>query len=92
MECTKWIPKLQVIIGNHTITGNFYVVNVDDKNVVLGFQWLYSIGENITKYQIPEMRFKNSEAPTHLVERNAHLPSPSGVFSQYEVYLEAWGY
>ena len=36
MDCTKWIPKLQVTIGNHTITDNFYVVNVSDTNVVLG--------------------------------------------------------
>ena len=35
MDCTKWIPKLQVTLGNHTITKTFYVVNVDDKNVVL---------------------------------------------------------
>ena len=36
MDCTKWILKLQVTIGNYTITDNFYVVNVADKNVVLG--------------------------------------------------------
>ena len=36
MDCTKWIPKLQVTLGNHTITDNFYVVNAVDTNVVLG--------------------------------------------------------
>ena len=36
MDCTKWIPKLQVTLGNHTIIDNFYVANVDDMNVVLG--------------------------------------------------------
>ena len=44
VDCTKWIPKLQVTLGNHTITDNFYVVNVADTNVVLGVQWLYSLG------------------------------------------------
>ena len=44
MDCTKWIPKLQVTIGNNILTDNFYVVNVADANVVLGFQWLYSLG------------------------------------------------
>ena len=44
MDCTKCIPKLQVTIGNHTITHNFYVVNMDDTNVVLGVQWLYYLG------------------------------------------------
>ena len=46
MDCTKWIPKLQVTLGNHTITDNFYVVNVADTNVVLGVQWLYSLGDH----------------------------------------------
>ena len=23
MDCTKWIPKFQVSLGNHTITDNF---------------------------------------------------------------------
>ena len=29
---------------------------------------------------------------THLVEKNAHLPKSSSVFSQHENYLEAWRY
>ena len=61
MVCTKWIPKLQVTLGNHTTTNNFYVVNVPDTNVVLGVQWLYSLGENTVNYQVPEMRLKNLE-------------------------------
>ena len=44
MDCTKWIPKLQVTIGNHIISDKFYLVNVDDTNVVFGVQWLYSLG------------------------------------------------
>ena len=60
MDCTKWIPKLQVTIGNHTMNENFYVVNVADKNVALGVQWLYSLGEHTVNYQVPKIRFKNS--------------------------------
>ena len=41
MDCTKWIPKLQVTLGNHTIIGIFYVVNVADTYVVFGVQWMY---------------------------------------------------
>ena len=59
MDCTKWIPNLQVTIGNHTITDNFYVVNVADTNVVLGVQWLYYLGEHTVNYQVPKIRFKN---------------------------------
>ena len=58
MDCTKWIPKLQVTIGNHTITDNFYVVNVSHKNVVFGVKWLYYIWENTMNYQVSKMSFK----------------------------------
>ena len=71
MDCTKSIPKLQVTLGNHIITDNFYVLNVADTNVVLGVQWLYSLGEHTMNYQVPKMRFKNSEGKP-IVLRGMH--------------------
>ena len=53
MDCKKWIPKLQVTIGDYTITDTFYVVDVVETNVVFGFQWLFSIGEHTVNYQVP---------------------------------------
>ena len=41
---------------------------------------------------IPLNEVQKFERETHLVERNAHLRSPSGIFSQYKVYPEAWGH
>ena len=67
MDCTKWIPKLQVTLGNHTIIEIFYEVNVANKKVVLGVQWLYSLGDNIVNYQVHEIRFKNSEKKPNLL-------------------------
>ena len=75
MDCTKWIRKLQVTLGNHTITDNFYVVNVDDTNVVLGLQWLYSLGDHTKNYQVPEMRFKNSEGKSILLRGIHNYPN-----------------
>ena len=60
MDRTKWIPKLQVTLGNHTIAHNFYVIIVADTNVVLGVQWMYYLGENTMNYQVPKIRLKNS--------------------------------
>ena len=61
MECNRWIPDLQVNIGDYTVKDNFYVVNVVDTNMVLGVQWLYSIGEHSVNYQIPQISFKDVE-------------------------------
>ena len=52
MDCTKWIPNLQVTIEEYTVIDGFYVVNVVDTNLVLGVQWLYSIGEHTINYNL----------------------------------------
>ena len=80
INCTKWIPNIQVTIGNSTITDNIYVVNVVDTNVVLGFQWYYCLWEDIVNYQVPEMSFKNLEGKPILL-RGIHTPKSSGVLS-----------
>ena len=89
MDYNKWIPKLQVTLGNHTITDNFYVVNLADTNVVLGVQWFYSYGI-ISEISSHSNKVEKIKRETHLIEGNAHLPKSSGVLSQHEVYLEAW--
>ena len=83
MDCTKWIPNLQVTIGNHTITHNFYVVNVDDSNVVFGLQWLYYLGDHTVNYQVLEMRLKNLEGKPILL-RGMHT-YPNQVVSSHSM-------
>jgi hypothetical protein len=48
MDCTRWIPKLKIAMGNYTLTDEFFVVDVSDTNMVLRVQWLYSIGKCTT--------------------------------------------
>lgn len=38
MECSRWIPKLAIALGNYSLTDDFFIVNVPDTNVVLGVQ------------------------------------------------------
>jgi hypothetical protein len=40
------------------VTDNFYVVEIQDTNLILGVQWLVSIGKNSVDYQAMEMEFK----------------------------------
>jgi hypothetical protein len=48
MSCTKWIPKFIITMGNYSMIDNFFMVDVLDANVVLGVQWIYSIGRYIS--------------------------------------------
>ena len=83
MDCTKWIPKVQITLGNHTIIDNFYVVNMADTNVVLGVEWLYYLGEHTVNYLIPKMRFKNLEGKP-IVLRGMHT-FPNQVVSSHNM-------
>ena len=74
MQCKTWVPKLQVTIGNYTFVDIFYVVDVADSNVVLGVQWLYSIGEHSVNYQIPEMKFQDSTGALRVVRGHHTYP------------------
>ena len=67
MQCNTWVPKLQVTIGNYTFVDSFYVVDVADTNIVLGVQWMYSIGENSVNYQITKMKFQYSTGVLRVV-------------------------
>ena len=61
MECGQRIPKLKVTLWNYTVIETFYVVDVLDMKVVLGFQWMYSLGKYSTNYQTMEMEFTGAE-------------------------------
>lgn len=36
MDYTRYVPKPQLTMGNHTVTEEFFVVHVSNTNVVLG--------------------------------------------------------
>jgi hypothetical protein len=37
LDCTRYVPKMTLNLGNYMLTDDFYVVNIPDTNVVLGF-------------------------------------------------------
>ncbi|XP_059067836.1 uncharacterized protein LOC131858568 [Cryptomeria japonica] len=47
LGCTKWIPQLSIQMGDYTLTDDFYVLPLEDYDVVLGMQWLQGIGHYI---------------------------------------------
>ena len=51
MEYTRWIPKLNITLGNYSLIDDFFVVDVPDTNVVLGVQWLHSIDKYSIVYR-----------------------------------------
>jgi hypothetical protein len=61
MEGLDRVPNLEVKLGNYTMRDTFYVVKLSNTDVVLGVQWLITLGKISTNYQTLEMGFRDSE-------------------------------
>jgi len=57
VSCTKDISKLFVTLGNYTLSDDFYVVNLVDSNIILGVQWLQTLGDITSNYKVMKMKF-----------------------------------
>jgi hypothetical protein len=56
VSCTEKISKLVVTLGNYTLTDDFYVVDLADSNIVLGVQWLQTLGDIMSNYKVMTMK------------------------------------
>jgi hypothetical protein len=61
MQCTKKIPQLDVALGNYIVIDDFYVVELPDTNIILGVQWLASLGKHYVDYQAMELEFRATD-------------------------------
>jgi len=57
--CTKVVKQLSITMGGYKICDDFYVVGIGETNVVLGVQWLHSIGGHYQNYQTMEFKFQS---------------------------------
>jgi hypothetical protein len=78
MTCFDMIPDLEVKFGNYTLTDTFYVVDLSDMDVVLGVQWLYSLGEIGFNYQTLTMSFRDASG-SRIVLRGMSTGVPRAV-------------
>jgi hypothetical protein len=61
VECLDRIPNLEMKLGNYTVRDTFYVVDLSDTDVVLGVQWMITLGKITTNYQTLEMGFRDQD-------------------------------
>jgi hypothetical protein len=57
MPCDRYIPGLNLTLGRHDLAQEFYVMDLPDTNVILGVQWLSTLGPITTNYKTMEMSF-----------------------------------
>jgi hypothetical protein len=61
VECLDRVPNLEMKLCNYTVRETFYVVDLLNTDVVLGVQWMITLGKNTTNYQTLEMRFRDQD-------------------------------
>jgi hypothetical protein len=59
MACDRYISQKSLTLGRYTLTRDFYVVDIPDTNIILGVQWLSTLGPITTNYKTMEMSFNS---------------------------------
>jgi len=51
MACDRYIPQMSLTLGKHTLTHDFYVVDIPETNIILGVWWLSTFETINTNYK-----------------------------------------
>jgi hypothetical protein len=57
MPCNRYIPGMKLTLGRHELVQDVYVMNLPDTNIIIGVQWLSTLGPITTNYKTMEMYF-----------------------------------
>jgi hypothetical protein len=57
MPYYRYIPGMEITLGRHDMAQYFYVMDLPDTNIILGVQWLSTLGPITTNYKTMEMSF-----------------------------------
>jgi hypothetical protein len=57
MPCDRYIPGMKLTLGRHDLAQDFYVMDLPNTNIILGVQWLSTLGPITTNYKTMEMSF-----------------------------------
>jgi hypothetical protein len=57
MPCNRYIPGMNLTLGRHDLVQDVYVMDLPDTNIILGVQWLSTLGPITTNYKTMEMSF-----------------------------------
>ena len=45
MTCARYVSVLSVMIDTYILTNHFFVIDIPDTNMILGVQWLITLGK-----------------------------------------------
>eukprot|EP00253_Pinus_taeda_P027462 PITA_27462 len=79
MTCARYVPELSVTMGTYTLTNHFFVVDILDTNMILGVQWLITLGKVTTDWKTLEMEWDDEKTERHDKIQGQHTYPPQTV-------------
>jgi hypothetical protein len=82
MPCDKYIPGMKLTLGRHDLSQYLYLMDLLDTNIILGVQWLSTLGPIFTNYKTMEMSF-NEESGKNVILRGMAGNTPRVVTTKH---------
>ena len=57
MQCMRYVPSLSFSMGTYTLIDHLFVVDIPNTNVILGVQWLITLGKVTTNWEALQMEW-----------------------------------
>ena len=72
MQCMHYVPSLSITMGIYTLTDHFVVVGIPDTNVILGVQWLITLGKVTTYWETLQMEWVDRKSGKNNMIKGMH--------------------
>eukprot|EP00253_Pinus_taeda_P009528 PITA_09528 len=79
MMSACYVPELSVTMGTYTLTDHFFEADIPDTNVILGVQWLITLGKVTTDWKTLEMEWDDEKTGRHEKIQGQHTYLPQTV-------------
>ena len=66
-------------MGTYTLTDHFFVVDIPDTNMILGVQWLITLGKVTTDWKTLEMEWDDEKTGRHEKIRGQYTYLPQTI-------------
>ena len=74
----QYVPSLSVTMGPYTLVDHFFVVDIPDTNIILGFHWLITLGKVTIDWKALQMEWVELKSGKPQMIQFMHTyPSPS---------------
>jgi len=72
MQCMQYVPSLSVTMGTYTLEDHFFVVDIPDTNIILGVQWLITLGKVTTDWKALQMEWVDLKSGKQQIIQGMH--------------------